>query len=94
MITTRLNDRPDGLGRGRRRFETVAAAAAGLGGVLGLVALFGRLVGNRELTGGVAGLPTMKVNTALAFIVAGFSVWLLRAPTSADGAARRSRQVC
>jgi CheY-like chemotaxis protein len=48
---------------------------------LGVVVLFGWAIGSRLITSVASSLPTMKVNTALAFVPTGATLWLLGSPT-------------
>jgi signal transduction histidine kinase len=57
-------------------YRYASQAAGGVVIVIGLLVLAGWLFDVPELTGVIPGLATMKANTALAFVLAGASLWL------------------
>lgn len=74
-------------------FKSFSAAAAAAVLLVGCLALVGWLLDIPALKSVRAGLLSMKANAALAFILAGGSLWLLRTE-QADRRARRIAQVC
>jgi diguanylate cyclase (GGDEF)-like protein/PAS domain S-box-containing protein len=69
---------PQAAGWYRFTFRFAGPVAMAMGGL----ALLGWLLGIRILTTVIPGSGTIKPNTALCFIVAGLSLWLLRLPAS------------
>ncbi|HMD80529.1 MAG TPA: hypothetical protein VKE92_04420, partial [Anaerolineales bacterium] len=58
-------------------YRAVSRAAGGIVLAVGLLALAGWLFNIPTLTSLLPGMATMKVNTALGFILCGISLWLL-----------------
>jgi signal transduction histidine kinase/DNA-binding response OmpR family regulator len=74
-----------------RRFARAASAAAFL---VGCLVLLGWALDQDALTRVVPGLVAMNPLTALAFILASVSLWLLSGPLQADALARRVAWAC
>lgn len=72
------------------RLNEVSKLIALLSVVVGVMVIFGWLFDIAVLTTIVPGLPAIKFNSALSFIFAGASLWLLNQPSPAAAAAGRA----
>jgi two-component system sensor histidine kinase/response regulator len=63
------------------RYGLIASFAGPIAMAVGVLVLVGWVLGMRTLTSVIPHFTTMKPNTALSFVFAGFSLWLLRLPS-------------
>jgi PAS domain S-box-containing protein len=87
------NMTPQSRHRVRASLQFLPQAAGGAAIVVGFLVLVGWMLESTRLTSVFPGLPTMKPDTAIAFLLAGLSLWL-RGTAAPGPRGRRAAQVC